>query len=380
MKINLKILLALIFQTHTLLFINTQNSTDLFSKNLTLGNFNNDNNLYQTNNNFFTTKDKTNFNIWSDYFSTTELIIYIYKNLNNTIKLKNKKNIFLNSRNILDISPPMTISQNPYYRKFQITLDNEFINSSDCSLYYLKEYNYVSIKNCTFQLFENSENFISDFNLLTINMQIDDLNINQCIIESSGQSIKADSKEILLDYSNTNVQVTPEFLLGKFIFSECKQSFCTDLNSTGSSIISTLYEPLFGEYNFQVNFSNLDEYEFELFRAYLIVRNQDYQIETINKEKINNFINLTNNNVSNIGNIDSINKNEIAFFTDVTKILQTKGNKYQLALEVFPQFFDLKLIFDVQRIKYDSINQNNTNNNVSDLYLTNLANKTTEVN
>ena len=94
MKINLKILLALIFQTHTLLFINTQNSTDLFSKNLTLGNFNNDNNLYQTNNNFFTTKDKTNFNIWSDYFSTTELIIYIYKNLNNTIKLKNKKKHF----------------------------------------------------------------------------------------------------------------------------------------------------------------------------------------------------------------------------------------------------------------------------------------------
>lgn len=323
-------------------------------------------------------KNIPNINIWADYFNYPEVIVYFYNKTytNNTLKIKNKREAYLPSNYINDVSAPVTITKNEAYLKMQITLTEDYLERSDCSKYELRDFNFVSIKNCSFSLLDPKENFLTQFNLIILTMLIDQTSINQCIVEFP---LKEDITNTIKS-SSYDLNAYPNYLTSKIKFKECKQSFCKDIEKSESDKKQEIYEPLFNQYNFQLKFLNLDDYEFELFRAFLIVRKIDYDLDIISKNIADynmiyyfNNTNAYNNNISNKNN--KINNtdynfqegNSIAFFTDITKILLNKGTFYQLNLDVFPEVFDLKLIFDVQRMNYNNnLNIENISNS-SDL-------------
>ncbi len=323
-----------------------------------------------------------NINIWGDYFTSPEIIIYFYNETisNRTIKIKNLNNYFVPANYINDVSAPVTITNNPGYLKLQILLTKEYIETSKCLHYQLKDFSFVSIKNCTLKILDVNDNEIVDFNLILLNMKIEQTNINQCLVEFSNKVEKY--KEHFS--SNYSIATYPNYLTEKIIYKECKQSFCKDLenqkkgetNKNNTNNFIELYDPIFGEYNFHLSFDNLQEYEFELFRAFLILRKEDYDIDSINKKnedyEMVYYLNSSASNSTYYNNQhsnfqDTYNKqegNSIAFFTDITKVLLTKGNIHQLNLDVFPEVFDLYLIFDVQRISFDAnFNTGNSINN-----------------
>jgi hypothetical protein len=284
--------------------------------------------------------DKKNINIWGDYINLPELLVYYYNitNQNNQLKLKNINSIYLDNKNILEISPPISISKNPFYKKLQITLPENYLNSSKCNDYKLKDFSYVSLKNCTFELIDSNEILITRFDMIILNMELEKKQIRQIMIENN-------------DIKNKIFFTYPSYIENKVEFKECKQSYCSDLKNN-STIFDTIYEPLFGKFNFQINFKDLKEYEIELFRVFMIVRNKNnkldntrYENTTKTKEEINN---------------------EISFFSDITKVITNKENNFQINLETFPEVFDLKLIYDIQRRDYDLILEENLINKVNE--------------
>jgi len=308
--------------------------------------------------------ENPNLNIWADYFNTPEVIVYFYNqtfSTNKTLKIRNKREVYLTTNNINDVSAPATITKNNAYLKMQMTLTRDYLDASQCSEYQLKDFNFVSIKNCTFSLLDANENLLTEFNLILLTMMIDQISINQCLVEFS-------QKEEKLNKDNSTgyfLNAFPNYLTPKIQFNQCKQAFCKEIEKSDANGSQEIFEPIFGQYNFKLSFINLKDYEFELFRAFMIVRKEDYDIDTISKN-INDYnmiyyynttnANSTNNLNQNIKNIERYNMQEgntIAFYTDITKILLIKGNFYQLNLDVFPETFDLKLIFDVQRINLD---------------------------
>lgn len=310
-----------------------------------------------------TTKNP-NINIWADYFNSPEVIVYFYNQTfsNKTLKIRNMREAYLPANNINDVSAPALITKNNAYIKMQMTLTRDYLEASECSQYQLKDFNFVSIKNCTFSLLDANENILTEFNLVLLTMTIDQISINQCLVEFAQREEKANK-----DYSTGYyVNAFPNYLTHKIQFKECKQSFCKEIEKSDSKNAQEIYEPIFGQYNFQLSFFSLDDYEFELFRAFLIVRKEDYDLDTISKN-INDYNMIYYYNTTNGNNTDVLNQNNkinltkynlqdgntIAFYTDITKILLIKGNSYQLNLDVFPETFDLKLIFDVQRINLD---------------------------
>lgn len=306
--------------------------------------------------------ENLDLNLWSDFYNSPEILLYLYNETfpSKIIQIKNKKNLFLTEKNIVDISPPVSITKNPSYLKFQITMIQDFLDKSDCKAYQLIDFSYVTIKNCTFTAFDSQNNFLVAFNLIILSMKIDKVNINQCLVEKSNYYQNSSALVAKLTNNKLEMLISPQYLTKQITFTECKQAFCKELDSTNSGALEeSFYEPVFDQYNFKIDFLNLEDYELELFKAFLIVRNKDYDMET--RLQINSTYEIANSNFSKLTEIDSsINDfesdNNIAFFTDITKIVSIKGNKYQINLEVFPQFFDLYLIFDVQRLNYNLTN------------------------
>jgi hypothetical protein len=295
---------------------------------------------------------KKNFNIWGDYLNLPELLIYYYnqteQNNQFKLKIKNKNSLYLDDNNILDISPPLQISKNKYYRKLQITLPDNYLNYSKCDSYKLTDFSYVTLKNCSFEIYDSNDNLLWNFDMILLNMILGETKINQIIIENSNK----ENKQIL---------TTPSFIENKVNYTECKEILCSELKDKDklnkTLINDNYYEPLFNNFNFQINFFDLKEYQFELFRVFMIVRNNNYILE---KKRNENSIS------AKFKSIEDKNNNEISFFSDITKLISINDNNYQINLETFPEKFDLKLIFDVQRINYniDQIEDLNIENSI----------------
>jgi len=362
-----------------------QNSINVFNITNTI-NVSNSNNLIANitssllNLNDSNKANKPNLNIFADFFNSPEILIYYYNEtfIDKKLKIKNKSKLSLQEKYISEISAPITITKNPAYLKLQATITKDYIDTSDCDYYQLKDFQFVSIKNCTFQIFDSNDIFLTNFNLILLTMKIEQISINQCLIEFSEKY----EKENIDIKTNYYVSGFPNYLTEKILFTECKQSFCKDIEDRNITLAQAPIEPIYGQYNFQLNFLDLVNYEFELFRAFLIVRKEDYDIDTIHNNIDDYNMVYYYNSTSNINNIkkfndtknDSQSGNTISFFTDITKILQIKGNSYQINLDVFPETFDLKLIFDVQRINLDGNIKVNNSLSSDNIILNNITN------
>jgi hypothetical protein len=160
-------------------------------------------------------------------------------------------------------------------------------NITGCDNYTQKQLN---ITNCTLLVNAEGNRELTKFNLITFGYE----NMTQILIDFPGVS----------DFA-----VFPSLVADNFEFFDCKDSTCTN---------DVTLHPDYNEYNFKIYIQQtlLNNFEFALLRAFLTVTNDGL----------------------------------ISYFVDVTQMLKQKDYFYTLNLDIFPNRFDLHMVYQVRSV------------------------------